>query len=728
MSLMIAVGAVIFLMANFARAEMREWTSSDGRKLKAEFAGTTGAGATAMVKLKLEDGKLISYAVSKLSEADRLFVKGNLPTDPKALAAEIDAMVLSKMKESYYALRDELAALPQNTELTNADKIKRKAEIEKEMQMCVPNEMTTDNQFLRRIYLDVAGRIPTFAEAESFLNDRSPDKRAKLINKLLDSDAFSMRMYNYFADLFRIRDGVFMMGNGYVKADPFIEYIKNSVKEDKHYDVMVKEMLTATGKIWENPATGYLLADSGMRLCNLSNTFTVLMGTEITCAQCHDHPFEEVYQMDFYKMAAFMGETETRARGKMMMGGTNYRQEVERMSKVLKSAGKLRKNQNQDRQLGQMLGTNSVQVVDTGSNAIKLPHDYRYDDGEPNGKVEPGTYFGDVVDMKKYKNPREAFADWIVSPGNPRFTINTVNRFWKLAFGVAQIEPVYNIPGHLDGQAENYELLTFLETMMKDQDYSIKDFFRVVFNTKTYQREAETLSPSLTQLDKGTYHFPGPILRRMTAEQMWDSLVTLTTPDPEAIIRRGASDYRDLMNQDTTSLKTADEIMNYKDHFRKIGALRSDEGGKVGREANIGGEQMVRASELRQPERVTHFLRLFGQSDRQLIENQFTSGSSPQVMALLNGKVTNAVLTSPDAYLIKEIAFGKGSKRDKVDKIFLSVLCRYPTAEEKSKAQSGMRAKRNRDLPDQARISAEASAIGDVIWALVNTREFMFIQ
>ncbi len=726
--LVIAFGAALVLASTSVQAEIREWTSADGAKLKAEFVGSSGAGATAMVKLKLEDGKIVNYAVSKLSEADRIFVKGNLPTDPSALAAEIDTLVLNKLKESYYGLRDELAALPGNTELTAAEKAKRKSEIEKEMQMCIPNEMTKDNQFLRRIYLDIAGRIPTFTEAELFLNSRSPNKRAELIDKLLDSEGFSMRMFNYFADLFRVRDGVFMMGNGDLKADPYIEYLKESIKTDKHYDVMVKEMLTASGKIWENPATGYLLADSGMRLCNLSNTFTVLMGTEITCAQCHDHPFEEVYQMDFYRMAAFMGETETRARGNMMMGGTSYRQEVDRMSAILKKAGKLREREKTDRQLGRMLGTNSIQVNDTGSNAIKLPHDYRYDDGEPNGKVEPGAYFGDRVDMTKYKKPREAFADWVVSPSNPRFTTNTVNRLWKMAFGVAQIEPVYNIPGHLDGQAENYELLTFLETMMKDLDFSIKDFFRVIYNTKTYQREAETMSPSLTQMDKGTYHFPGPVLRRMTAEQMWDSLVTLTTPDPEAVIRRGASEYRDLMNVDTTTLKSADAIMKYKDRFRKIGALRSDEGGMVGREDSVGGERMFRASELRQPERVTHFLRMFGQSDRQLIENQFTGGSSPQVMALLNGKITNAVLTSPDAYLIKEIAFGKGSKRDKVDKIFLSVLCRYPTSEEKSKAQSGLRAKKNRNVPNQDRAAAEASSIGDVIWALVNTREFMFIQ
>lgn len=724
--------AMAIVITPALQAEMRKWTSADGKSLEAEFAGTTGAGATAAVKLKLADGSIVNYPISKLSESDRVFVKSNLPTDPAALAAEIDKLVLNKLKSSYYELRDELAALPAQENLTNAEKLKRKEEIEREMQMCIPNDPTNDNQFLRRVYLDIAGRIPTFEEAEGFLNSRAPNKRAALINELLDSPAFAMRMYNFYSDLFRVRDGVTMMGNGDLKADPYIEYIKESIREDKPYDEMVRELLTATGQIWENPAAGYLLADSGMRLCNLSNTFTIFMGTEITCAQCHDHPFEEVYQMDFYKMAAFMGETETRMRGggnsMMMMGAGNYREEVARMSKVLKDAGKLRERESEDRQLRQWLGTKSIVVHDDGSNAVQLPHDYKYDDGEPNMSVEPATYFGDKIEVAQFESPRHAFAEWVVSPGNPRFTINAVNRFWKLAFGLAQIEPVYNIPGHLDGQAQNYELLTFLEEMFKDLDYSVKDFFRVVYNTKAYQREAETLSPTLTQVDKGTYHFPGPVLRRMSAEQLWDSFVTLTTPDPEAITRTGANTYKEWMNTDTTQLKTADDIMSYKQEWNKIGQLVKYDGTPVSRDDYVDGEQMFRASELRQPMPPGHFLRMFGQSDKQLIENQFTTGSSPQVMALLNGTITNKILTSPDAYLIKEIAQGSGSKRDNIDKIFLSVLTRYPSAEEKSVAQSGMRAKADRDMNDAQKMQVEAQAIGNVIWALVNTREFLFIQ
>ncbi|MCB1077170.1 MAG: DUF1549 domain-containing protein, partial [Verrucomicrobiae bacterium] len=435
------------LAISSAFAESRTWTDTQGRTVDAEFLGTEGAGPATVVKLKRADGQTFNFPIGNLSEADRLFVQSHLPKDPSALAAEIDKLVLNKMKESYYGLQKQLAELPQRTDLDAALKQKEKEKIERELEMCQPNQLTSDEQFLRRIYLDVAGRIPTYKEAEKFLASSDRNKRAALIDELLNSEAFVMHLFNYYSDLLRIRDGVVMMGNNTLKVDPYVEWVKASIRNDKPFNQMVKEMLTAEGQIWDNPAAGYLMTDDGMRLCNLSNTFTVFLGTEITCAQCHDHPFEEIYQMDFFRLASFMGQTETRGGRNDMMGGGNYRGEVDRMSKILKDAGKLRPNQNQDQQLGQIVGTYSYNVNDRDSNAVKLPHDYKYDDGEPNAPVKPGAYFGETVDLEKYKNPREAYADWMVSPSNPRFTINLVNRLWKQCFGVAQIEPVFNIPG-----------------------------------------------------------------------------------------------------------------------------------------------------------------------------------------------------------------------------------------------------------------------------------------
>ena len=142
---------------------------------------------------------------------------------------------------------------------------------------------------------------------------------------------------------------------------------------------------------------------------------------------------------------------------------------------------------------------------------------------------------------------------------------------------------------------------------MHELNYDVKGFMRILYNTKAYQREACHVSPTLTQIDRGEYHFAEPILRRMTAEQIWDSLVTLTTSNPEAMQRRGLEDYKAVMNIDLATLKTADDVMNFKKQFAAVGAVKGMSGEMGAKESmaasKIGGVQMVRASELTLPQR-----------------------------------------------------------------------------------------------------------------------------
>ncbi len=699
--------AVALLSSSLFAAESRTWTDTDGRTVEAEYLGYEGGGSNIMVKLKLADGKELKFPFSKLSKDDQVFVQSNVPKDASSIAAEIDRLVDAKLVEAAAEIRTQGSELFARTDLDAKQKEKDVEELQRQIAMTVPNPRSTDEQFVRRIYLDAAGRIPTYEEYMKFVDSSSRNKRAELIDELLDSEAYVMHLFNFYSDLLRIRSSVSMNANQ-LRGISYIDWVKDKIREDKPYDAMVREMLTATGKIWDNPATGYLITDLGMPLCNLSNTFTVFLGTEITCAQCHDHPFEEVYQMDFFKMAAFMGETEGRSREQ-----SQGREALGRMNKLLVDGGKLREGQDRDNALGNIVGTYGYDVHDTDKNTVKLPHDYKYDDADPNASVDPAAYFGDIVDLEKYDTPREAFADWLTSKNNPRFTVNLVNRLWKRAFGLAQIEPVFNIPGHLDGQAQNYDLLKFLEDSMKELDYDVKGFMRAIYNSNAYQREATRLTPSLVQVDNGTYHFPGPILRRMTAEQMWDSLVALTIPDADGVRRRGWEDYKAVMDTDFDSIKTADDVLAFKERYYAVGG--TDSGEMMG-STRIGGADMVRASELSLPQQPGHFLREFGQSDKLLIENQYDTGSAPQVMALLNGSITNKTLTDENSYLMK-VAAGEG-RGDRVEKIFVSILGRMPTSDESGKAKSAARAGREGEPP----------GYGDLIWALVNTREFMFIQ
>ena len=106
------------------------------------------------------------------------------------------------------------------------------------------------------------------------------------------------------------------------------------------------------------------------------------------------------------------------------------------MNKLLLDGGKLRKNAKTDNRLNNILGTYSYVVKDGTSNVVKLPHDYKYDDADPSSSVIPAAYFGEKVDVSKHENPRQAFAAWMTSKENPRFTVSLVNRLWKRAFGL----------------------------------------------------------------------------------------------------------------------------------------------------------------------------------------------------------------------------------------------------------------------------------------------------
>ncbi len=692
-------------------AEMRFWTDTKGRKIEAEMIGAESSGSGPNVELRLENGKRVSFPFRLLSEADQDYVKAKLPYDPRRAAEQIDALVWERLKEANLELKLHRSRVMQDPNLSRSDRLQEREKIDFEIALTHPTDELSDAQFVRRIYLDIAGRIPTYLETTEFLDRNHPEKRAQLIDDLLESDAFTSHFFNYLSDLLRIRSRLTPNGGPGLQAGAYHDWVKDQIHQNRHWDEIVKDLLTAEGTLWENPAVGYLLTDLGMPLCNLSNTFATFLGTEITCAQCHDHPFEEVYQMDFYKMAAFFGRLETR----------NADQKTEKKlrgeeKRILAELTKLNPSFKNGSQMGEIMDSFRYRLSDGEINRTKLPHDYKYDDGEPLQSVEPATYFGEIVMVEDFDSARDAFGEWLTSKENPRFTINLVNRLWKKVFGLGQIEPVENIPGHLDGQAQNYKLLSYLESLMKELDYDLKDFLRVLYNTQTYQREACRESPTLAMIDKGRYHFPAPILRRMTAEQMWDSLVSLTTEHPEAYQNRILEDYRNLMSVDWSEM-TGSKALKFQESFS---ALSQVVPGMDRQPQRVGGEIMIRASEMPLPANDLHFLSTFGQSDKLLIENGNALGSVPQVLMMMNGTLTNQTLSDAKSQIMKNAGSIRG-KGDTVEAIFLSILSRHPTAEERSVAQRAMK----RDREDE---SVEQAGYANLIWALLNAREFMFIQ
>lgn len=179
-----------------------------------------------------------------------------------------------------------------------------------------PGEKTTDHEFVRRAYLELAGRIPTIDEARAFCDSTNKKKRGQLIDDLLESPGYVSHFYNYWADILRLKE---RPGRD-LFFEPYMAWVKETIAENMPYDKWVYTLLTANGRVIENPATGFQLRDAGMPLAYVDNTVRVFLGTQIGCAQCHDHPFDRWTQQEFYKLAALTNGSRFSAK-QVLFGG-----------------------------------------------------------------------------------------------------------------------------------------------------------------------------------------------------------------------------------------------------------------------------------------------------------------------------------------------------------------------------------------------------------------------
>ncbi len=560
-----------------------------------------------------------------------------------------------------------------------------------------PNETTSEAQFVRRAYVDITGTIPTYQQARMFVASRIKDKRARLIDTLLNSKGYSSNFYNYWADLLRVTERL----TNQLPAVAYSEWIKQSLEENKPYDEFVYEMLSASGKVWDNPAAGYYLRDSGMPLDNMNNTIRIFLGTRIGCAQCHDHPFDRWTRKEFYEIASFTYGAVTRrsARDKQMFGGkhvvNSIRAGLKEMDPKYGNGGKYNR----------LLNGNLSEVYDAAYRKLRFPDDYSYDDAKPKQLVTPTTLFGPKAEIKKGETPRMAFARWVTSDENPRFAKAIANRLWKQLMGVGLIEPADDIKD--ESIAENPELMEFLTSEMIRVKYDMKEFLRILLNTQVYQRQATfaEINPAADE-----YHFPGPILRRMTAEQVWDSFITLATFSPENYQREPARVKAKFMNIDLAKATPKEVFDNYAQYTTNRSYKTRQARDKS---RTHEGMLLARASELPTPVSPGHFVRQFGQSDRELIQGSSTDGSVPQILQMFNGTVTHMILDERSK-MYENVAKQRDAER-RIEVIFLSVLSRKPSSRELKIAREEIQANKS-------------TGYGNVTWALVNTREFLFLQ
>jgi len=555
-----------------------------------------------------------------------------------------------------------------------------------------PNPLANDHTFVRRVFLDTVGTIPTLIETNAYASSFELAKQEALIDTLLSSHGYPSHMLNYWSNILRIMD----RPEENILAYGFRDWVREQMRINRPYDKWVYEMLTASGKVWDNPAVGYALRDNGMPMVHVDNTIRIFLGTQIGCAQCHDHPFDKWTQKEFYRLAAFTHGMQTKESGEAASGA------VKRVKAEL-----LRKDP--DARLPgpaeQVLEANQFRVAFDPDRKLTLPHDYQYSDGKPSEPVEPTVLWGAVPELAAGGSSREQYAAWLTSPENERFAKTLANRLWKKIMGVGLIEPADDIRD--DSPCENPELLQFLTEEIVRLKFNQKEFIRTLLYTQTYRHASSNFDPSAAEF----YHFPGPRLRRMTAEQVWDSVLTIAIYNPYPYSLPDNAQLRAAVDLDLTTItarqaeehgKVYDDLVGPAARFKSMTT------------AAYCGEILARASELPTPLPAEHFIRQFGQCDRETIEGDSSDPNVPQILAMFNGPFTHMMLE--EGSVINDFLKRAKSPRDALDVMFLSILNRPPTSHDRDIA-----------LAELGR-GDTAMGYGNVVWALINTREFLFVQ
>ena len=352
-----------------------------------------------------------------------------------------------------------------------------------------------------------------------------------------------------------------------------------------------------------------------------------------------------------------------------------------------------------------------------GTGKIKLPKDYAESDGNPGDIVHARAIFTPkpVLDPK---NPspksRLVLADWITSKDNPRFTTMIANRVWKHVFGVGLIEPIDTMMD--DTVANNPELMKYLERIMVSVNYDLREYKRVLLNTRLFQRES--MKEDYKSLED--YSFAGPLLRRMTGEQVWDSLVTLVYNEIDDSTREYLHNhhdhsviykrYKDMTAEEiyTDFKKLSEKSPNDRNFLRVLGADHY----QTDRMKKFRDRHLVRSSYLQSPAPSGHLIRQFGGSDREQIDNSNNEPNTPQVLTLLNGFVETNILNKKDADFLQQMQSEK-IKTKQIESVFLSILSRKPNSTE---------------INALKKLIDKKDGFKHVAWVLLNSHEFIFIK
>ena len=334
-----------------------------------------------------------------------------------------------------------------------------------------PSEVCTDEEFLRRVFVDITGTLPTSEEHATFLADETPDKRAHVIDELLNRKEFVEIWVMKWAELLQVRT----VANR-VEKKPMLRYfnwLREKIADNTPTDQMVQEILSSKGGTFSSPATNYFQTETAT-LKVAENVAQVFMGMRIQCAQCHNHPFDRWTMDDYYSFAAFFSQ----------IG---------------------RKKSDDPRE---------TVVYNTGSGEVKHPL---------GGRVMPPKFLGGAVPDVKGQDRREVLAKWLASPDNPWFATNLANIVWAHFLGKGIIDEVDDV--RISNPSVNQPLLNELGKKFTEYNYDFRQLVKDICNSRTYQLSTATNESNATDHT----NFAHAELRRMRAEVLLDCITQVTT-------------------------------------------------------------------------------------------------------------------------------------------------------------------------------------------------------
>jgi len=472
----------------------------------------------------------------------------------------------------------------------------------------VPSSLSSDEEFLRRVYLDTVGLLPTLDETRAFLDSADPRKRAMLIDRLLDRPEFAEVWATRFSDLFRVG----LLDQGHKGGRLMYTWLRNSIAADKPYNEFATELLTASGNLFFEPTANFYYITEFSEPENIAtNISQVFLGVRLECARCHNHPWEKWTQDDFWGFVAFFGR----------MGIKDTYQNDE--SQVLLKAK------------GEVLHPKTKTAV------------------QP--KYLDGPAAAETLD----EDIREKLAAWMSAPDNPWFARAIVNRVVKHYLGRGLVEPVDDF--RVTNPPSNEALLDALAQDFIRNGYRLRHTIRLLLNSRVYQ--LSSLPNDTNRGDHLNYsrYFP----KRLMAEQLIDAVSQVTGIEEK-----------------------------YRGYMPGTRAMSIPQGAP------------------------SYFLQTFGRvKAREVICERDSQPDMAQAMHLISGETLQRQITAGGGALDKWLGDSSLSDEEIARRLFVSALARQPDPRELALALEPIRAKGP---------TARRHAFEDVLWALFNSKEFLY--